>query len=59
MSADALNTKYLDSVTDELRAAGWYPRGHYLCGCTPPPGRLCAEHADRRAADHYHPEATR
>jgi len=57
VSAEALNTNYIDEVTRELRAAGWYPRGDYLCGCTPE--RLCAKHAERRAIDHYHPETVR
>lgn len=48
-----------DSITSLLRSDGWRPRGVtsgvlHVCGCKPE--RLCSQHAELRAVEHYHPE---
>lgn len=42
---------YLSEVTRQLRRDDWWPQKSYLCGCNN--NRLCAPHANQRAADHY------
>lgn len=46
-----------DPITAHLRNFCWQPTSTYTCGCHP--SGLCTQHAEIRAAEHYHPELAR